>query len=283
MSSGGKYWVHLWGGLGDFLKMYYGQNQWRKLEDIKKQHPNIKIKALVYSLNPNAKDLITYHPALDEVFQPKEGLIEVRTKGIGSYAGEYTPLVQQKELIKRTQKTRPKIYLSEEDRKLVNDTISSISGEFIIIHPFSAMPHKIPTSRTTIEAEKYIPIIEKLGEQGKTSVILGSNIGNKIEKFDYESPYAINLINKTSVRSALSLVSRSQGFIGTNSCFMCEALLERKPSFVITSYFWKNRAYKNGFIASRLKHTRGHFTFLPQDRSKANYKKIQNEAVAWFK
>jgi len=283
MSSGGKYWVHLWGGLGDFLKMYYSQNQWRRLESIKKKNPNVTIKALVYSLNPAAKDLIEYHPAIDEVFQPEGGLIEVRSKGIPSYADGYTPLVHQKALIKQAKRSTPVIYLSDEDKSQVQQVIGSIAGKFVVIHPFSAMPPHVPTSRTTMTADKYIPIIEGLGKKGIKSVILGAGRPNRQEKFDYESEHTVNLIDKTSVRSALRLVSRSDGFIGTNSCFMCEAMLERKSCFVVTSYFWENRIHKNGFIANGLKNTRSTFRFLPKNRNKAPYAKIQREAINWFK
>jgi len=284
MYSGGKYWLHLWGGIGDFIKMYYAHKVWRKIEDIKNKNPNVKIKALVYSLNKNAKELIEYHPAIDEIFHPKGKLFEVRKKGISSYAEDYTPLASEKQLLKQAKETKPKIYLSPTDKQLVDETIKSITGKFVIIHPFSAMSAVFPTTRTTMPADKYIPIVEGLSKKGIYSIILGctnSTEAGKQEKFSYESPYVKNLIDKTSVRSALDLVKRSHGFIGTNSCFMCAAFLEKKPSYVITSSYWKDKTSK-GFIANNLKKINGHFVYLPEDKSGVNYNKIQQKAIEWF-
>ena len=282
MSSGGKYFVTLWGGLGDFVKMYYSHVQWRKLEAFKKQYPNTYIKAIVYSLNPNAKGLIEYHPCIDEVFQPKEKLLEVRAKGLGSYANGYAWLQNRKEITKKLPKSKPRIYLSEEDKQLFRKVRKKTKNKYIVIHPFSAMAPNLLTSRTTMSTEHYIPIIEGLEKKGYKIVLLGASRKNLTEEMEYSSRSCINLINKTSVRTALKLVAKSQGFIGTNSCFMCEAMLEKKPCFIITSYFWKNKAYKNGFIAQGLKNTRSTFTFLPQNRANANYKEIQTGAINWF-
>jgi ADP-heptose:LPS heptosyltransferase len=278
-----KYFVTLWGGLGDFLKMYYGHAQWRKLESLKKKYPNTHVKAVVFSLNKNAKSLVEYHPAVDEVLQPEGKLIEVRTKGLGAYSGNHKWLQKQQHILKTLNPTRPKIYLSEQDKHLVSKIVAETQGRFIIIHPFSAMLPNLPTSRTTMSVDKYIPIIEGLGEKGYKSIILGSDRPKAPEKFDYESEHVINLVDQTSVRSALKLVSRANGFIGTNSCFMCGAMLEKKPCFVVTSYFWENRVNRNGFLVKGLKDSRSKFTFIPQNRNKANYKRIQQEAINWFK
>jgi len=283
MSSGGKFFVTLWGGVGDFLKMYYNHDQWRKLESFKKRHPHCNIKALVYSLNPTAKDLITYHSAIDSVFQPEEGLIEVRTKGLGAYANGREWLHNQTRLLRPLKQTKARIFLSSEDASFVNDILQQTEGKYIVIHPFSAMNPKVLTSRTTMTTDKYIPIIEGLNKKGYKVVLLGASRETQKEEFNYESDRTINLINKTSIRSALSLVTKANGFIGTNSCFMCQAMLEKKPCFVITSYFWKDRVHKNGFIAKGLKESRSQFVFLPQNRSEAPYKQIQQKATNWFK
>lgn len=282
MSSGGRLYITLWGGLGDFLKAYYEIRAWRALEDIKKKHPSLYIKAIVYSLNASAKDILTYHPAIDDVFQPKEKLLEVRTKGLPSYAKGLQSIGTRAGLIKSARKSKPRIYLSEEDKKFVADTVGDI-GKYVVIHPFSTMPYRLLDSRTAMLPERYTPIIKGLNRNGYKAIILGASRPNSKELFEYEDDNVINLIDKTNARTALNILYRSNGFIGTNSCFMCAAWLEGIKSFIIAPQIWKKRTKGNGFMRQRYKQPQNRVIFLPLDREIANYNAIQQEAVNWFK
>jgi ADP-heptose:LPS heptosyltransferase len=277
-----KFFVTMWGGLGDFLKIYYTHHSWRCLKEFKKQLPRSHVKALVYSLNPWAKDFIRHHPYIDEIVEPKLPLLEMRKKGLATFAGNYRPLGHAGKWVKKLKKSKPQIYLSENDKKFVNQ-IKNQANKYIAIHPFSAMPASAAHGRTTMAADKYMPIIEGLGKRGYSVVVLGKTRPNMAEVFDFEADNMINLVNETNVRTALALVNDADGFIGTNSCFMCLAWLEKKKSFIITSYLWETQIKKNGFTSRRHLEPQNKVMFLPRDRSTAPYDRIQRKAINWFR
>lgn len=278
----GKFYITLWGGLGDFLKIYYTHHVWRCLEHLKTKYPSCHVKALIYSLNPSSQDLITHHPAINEVFQPELPLLEMRKKGLKAFAGEHTPLGSAGPWVKSLKGTRTKVYLSPQDQQFVT-AIKKQAGKYIAIHPFSAMPGHLPHSRTTMSADNYLPIIEGLKKNGYNVVILGKSRPHRAETFEFEADNIINLVNKTNVREALTLVNDAAGFIGANSGFMCSAWLEKKRSFVITSYLWKTQITKNGFTNRRWQQPQNKVVFLPKERASAPYDKIQQEAINWFR
>jgi len=294
MSSGGKYYITLWGGIGDFLKSYYSQNDWKKLENFKKQNPNTYIKAIVYSLNPTAKDVFTYHPAIDEMFIPQGKFMEIRKRGIVSgnrfsikklgqfYANDCVPLDSALKGNSKVKPSHPIIYLSEADKEQLKEIFTKITKKFVVIHPFSAMDIDYPGTRTIISSEKYIPIIQGLAKKGYQSIVLGATRANRDELFEYEDENTINLVSKINIRVALSILKQTDNFIGTNSCFMCYAFLEDKKCFVITNNSWKKKAFDNGFMKKYLAKPKNKIVFLPEKNNDTQCVKIQNEAIDWF-
>jgi ADP-heptose:LPS heptosyltransferase len=291
MTTNNKFYITLWGGLGDFLKIYYTHHNWRCLEALKARRPDIKIKALVYSLNPSAKEFIEHHPCIDEIFQPDLPLVEMRIKGLKAFkefiehhpciADGYIPLQNAGPWIRNLPKSKPAIYLSDKDKQFIKD-IRKRTKRYIALHPFSAMPAHPAHSRTAMATDKYMPIIEGLGKKGYSVITLGKSRPHRSETFDFEADNLINLVNKIDSRIALALVDGSAGFIGANSCFMCHAWLEQKRSFVVMSYLWATQITKNGFTNNRRKQPQNKIVFLPKDRDSAPYGRIQQEAINWF-
>ena len=66
MTEYSKLYLHDGGGLGDIIKHYVqGTHGWGYLESLKKNYPDTKIKLILTCINPQAQELIKYHPYID--------------------------------------------------------------------------------------------------------------------------------------------------------------------------------------------------------------------------
>jgi len=218
-----KYYIHNGGGLGDHIDSYYTSRTWRALESIKHDHPEICIKAILYSANSATFDFYKYHPYIDEVVtfnihNGNDGQYRLKEFINGYEPLANSPLVKK---YKRDSIEFPKIYLSEEEKELVDKITSK---KFICINPFAGAKERL-----TLDKEHFKKIIDSIiKETGTTVVLLGgswritsvhSTFTNKIEEdieesFDYEREGLINLVGKASIRTAIYLSTKCNAFIG---------------------------------------------------------------------
>ena len=150
----------LGGGLGDILQVYLadplhdedGGNEegsvfgssdpitsmwFRRLHSLKQRFPLQKVRVIVGSHNPFAKDLFEYHPCIDDVIAvpwtlPTDGSGREDTWNDAIGSGENVYKVYEQKFFG---KFPPVVYMSEEEKVLVNRIKSK--GKYIVIHPFA--------------------------------------------------------------------------------------------------------------------------------------------------
>ena len=250
MTEYSKLYLHDGGGLGDIIKHYVqGTHGWGYLESLKKNYPDTKIKLILTCINPQAQELIKYHPYID-IIEPHlwshPGHLAL-AKLIEKYKEDYTSLIEVVNLLEVTQSVQPEIYLNTEDQKVVNSITSQ--GIYIFIHPFSG-----ERFRVAIPIREYITLIDKLIDNlGYNVVIVGGTYNKNLEKgvlmkeeFLYERPGLFNLVNKTNARQCVKLARESNGFVGTWSCFLCAVLNTHIRTVVV---FPNNHRKKNFGLA----------------------------------
>lgn len=218
-----KFYIHNGGGLGDHIDSYYAARTWRALDKIKSEHPDVYIKAILYSANSAVPEFYRYHPLLDE-----QVFFDIHNNTNGQYrlpefAVGYTPLANS-DLVKqynRDDLPMTKIYLSAEEE----DIVTSLRREpYICINPFAGAKERLTLTQDHVKT-----LIDRLIDELHIHVIL---LGNSwtltynhstpthrveetmTEHMDYERSGLTNLIGKISVRVAVALSTTCHGYIG---------------------------------------------------------------------
>jgi len=232
-----KIYLTLGGGLGDVIYDYMGGHRgWDKLESLKKAHPNIKIKVMASTHNPQTLELLKYNPYIDEVEE-----FGWQTDGkplFLKHANGYIDIQQIKQITSTLPSKTPKIYLGEEDKQILEQIVGR--GSFVFVHPFAGLNDRIPFKPT----DQFIKIIDAVIDNTKHNVfVIGANHvrANRenpidiIEELNYEREGLFNLVNKpeANIRLALGLVEKAHSFIGSWSCYSCAFWTLKKKTIVL--------------------------------------------------
>jgi ADP-heptose:LPS heptosyltransferase len=218
-----KYYIYRGGGIGDLVDHYYIAREWRALESIKRDIPNIVVKLITYSANSAAAELHRYNPWLDEwqhfdIYHNHRG-----QDRLSEFTQGYAPLANSN-IVKRYNRDAlplPNIYLNEQEQLLVN---ALTQRPYICINPFAGL-----AERLTLDHAHWRQLIDRIIDELAIPVILlgGSwtliNIQSTqnsrletpmLEQFQYERAGLTNLVNQVSIRVAVSLSIQCDAYIG---------------------------------------------------------------------
>jgi ADP-heptose:LPS heptosyltransferase len=288
-----KVYVRLYAGMGDFFKRYFLQCTWQCLEDLKAKHPEVKINALLASQTVPALDLVDHHPCIDEVVKPMLHTKQVKEMGPEHFMGDHVPLSNR--MAQQFELKMPPIYLSESDEVFVDAIQVAANHKYIVVHPFSGDIIG-NTTRSPLKPARYAPIVRALVESGYSVVLLGSSWSRLLpearkpgrtrmieEKFNWETTGLVNLIDKTNIRTAVELVKRSNGFVGTASSFMCAAWsLGSVRSVILTSERWREPLTNMVWAKDRIKEPQNKVVYIPKNRTPQTFQDIETETAGWF-
>lgn len=225
-----KLYIHDGGGVGDILRCQLQRKKgWGFIEPLKQKFPDVKIRAIITSCNPQAYELIRYHPYIDEKIKlqwkhphrkwpdRKEYAEDLGYKAIVEVAEELLPECEQAPI--------PPIYLSDEDRAVVKEIQNA--GDYVFVHPFSGEKWRIG-----LPLEEYPALVDKLiDELGLNVVVVGGTYNKDYpsghpksqklidEKFDYYRNGLFNLVNQSNVRVCAQLARKSKYAMTTWSCY----------------------------------------------------------------
>jgi ADP-heptose:LPS heptosyltransferase len=218
-----KVYIHDGGGVGDIIRNHLTKKRgWGYIEALKKKYPNIELRVFITCCNPQGMEFVKYNPYIDLLEQhpwthphmpwPKE--VEL-TRG-------YRPIEKvAKELLPGMKPIIPPVYLSEEDKKVVQEIKSQ--GKYVFIHPYSG-----ESFRVVFPPKEYPALIDRLIDDLDYNVVIvgGSYLRekpgrswSKKEEFKYERSGLFNLVNKSNVRVCAKLARDAYGWIGTFSCY----------------------------------------------------------------
>lgn len=198
------------GGLGDCIWGYFHEEYNRKLLSVKAAHPDLDlhVTCYVHSNNSQAVELLRYNPHIDDVrFEQYRQVVPREAAG----------LHQVFDMNKYPDNPMP-VYLGEDEQNILNQIISQ--GEYVVIHPFAA------EDRRSFWRE--LPsFIEKISKKYNVVVVGGSFVRegteSREEKFDYNLPRVMSLVNIASVRLCCALVQHAKYFVGSHSCYQMAA------------------------------------------------------------
>lgn len=221
--SSRKFFIYTQGGLGDTIRKYFnGQEEWQYLPALKKKFPDVKIKLIIMSHNPQAIEFFRYHPLIDEIVCGPWEDPNIEETAAGLYAGDYQQLQGNSILDGLEAATCNKVYLNEKDKDFVSQITEG--SKFIVLHPFASQQRKI-----VFPIKEYFPLVDELiDDLGFNVIIIGANWTSTkkqnqrhlSEQFPYDRDGVINLINKTNSRTAIRLVQKAEGLISVRSfCF----------------------------------------------------------------
>lgn len=234
-----KYYIHAIGGTGDHLTQYFGGHSRHRdfgyLWAIKDIEPNCYVKAIFHPAFPDSViNFFEFEPRIDEVVLLPWKNPNARCRYEQEEAGsEYIKLSKYAEENNISKITPDKIYTTEEDDRIVNDIKNK--GDYIVFHPFASGEGRIVLSETQYkEAMKKIVI-----ETGMNVVIIGASSNKRglkkiKESIDIEEDKIINMVNKTNMRTASSLVWNSKVLVANNSAFGCLLCQGHRPLVMLT-------------------------------------------------
>lgn len=266
------------GGLGDLLREYFGgQDYWGYLKGVKEKYPGIKIKAILCIHNPQAKEFLKYNPYLEKIEQYPW---QIDGEPIFfEHSNDYVFIRSISGIFEGLEYEKPKVYLNREEEALV-ETIKN-SGKYIFIHPFAGLKDHIALS-----IEEYPDLIDRIIDLGFNVVVVGGSYkrinqgGNDEieEEFEYEKVDLFNLVGRVNSRIATRLAQGASGFIGTHSCYILIASIEKIKSVLIVPE--GIREYLNSGDANA-KIVRNDFTKTIY--MNGDVKGIKKEIVEWIK
>ena len=239
------------GGLGDLMDNYLGRVvEWGYLEEVKKAHPDCKIKVVLCIHNEQSRTFLEANPYIDELIW-----CPYRHDGTPVYEmhrGDYQDLSVLKLRRNFTYKV-PEIHLTQEDKDVVDPIISD--GPYVFMHPFAG-----ETRRSWPDHYDIKTIIDALCNLGKRVVVVGGSyertaylnsvigqdlsIGQMEEVLDYERDGLVNLVGKCNSRIAAYLCQKAERFIGTHSCYILVAWRTNIPALCIAPN-WMTSHFQN--------------------------------------
>ena len=225
------------GGLGDVIQTYLSSpsdpegssfvngyassdpsmSLWfRRLNDLKRQFPNQKVRLVVSSHNKYSDDLFKFHPCIDEIVEMEWQLHDFGNRLDAEYGK--MACIHRNYNYKYFKATDPVIYLSDEE----NDVLSKITNnmQYILVHPFAGCKE-----RSVPSLGKYLQMSELLYKHGYHSIYVGA--GNNL---DIDQVGILNLINKASCRLTTALAINASGFIGVHSAMILASWYGNKRS-----------------------------------------------------
>lgn len=239
-------------GLGDIMLTYLlpgGDCEF--WSDLKFQHPNAKIRLLLYSYNPQCKEFFACHPHVTETLYLNEEFghnLKRHTKGFHEVF----------EYIDGVKRTQTNIYLDPMEKAIADLVIAT--GRYVAFHPFS-----IQAVNTMVGRVDFSRVIDAICQSGHRCVLLGgaTNPGREDgirfnDKCSSQRNGLTNLIGVGSVRLQAYLTAHANKFVGTASCYNCVAAARDVPSFIFSDI--SNRESYDG-------HTMGIWKMLRENRT----------------
>ena len=268
------------GGLGDLIREYLGgEKYWGYLEGIKERYPDIKVKAILCIHNPQAKEVLKYHPCLNEIEQYPWQLDG--TPIFFSHSDGHVFIKSVHGLFSGLEYKKPEVYLKKEEEVQV-ETIKN-AGKYMVIHPFAGLKDRI-----AFPIEKYPALIDEIIDTGCNVIVIGGSYARinrdgkeeVNEVFDYSRKGLFNLVGNTNARVATRLIQSASGFIGTHSCYILVASIEKIRSILIAPE--RLREYLNSDDANA-KIIRNDFTKTIYINSSPDFEGIKQETIKWLK
>ena len=243
--------INAGGGLGDILRVYLSGQVgypwchpfWGQLEEWR-QDTGGKIRLVIASHNPSAKQFFEYVPWIDEIISiPWE---DDGTLIPAKYADKnYIAMIDYEiiALCSQYEWRQPKIYLSPDEQNEFNLIMKS-GKKKVLIYPFGGYGAKI-------KPEKYIYLIEKLLELEYEVILVGDSHYRNVkdetdyiqEEFDYAKSGVFNLIGRDSCRLTSLLAFSSDLYIGSLGCYMHAAFGRCVKSTILThKTLWENHS-----------------------------------------
>lgn len=234
MESKINVYVGLIGGLGDVIYKYLHSEQCRSILPYKKKFPSSSVKAIVVSHNPEAYRILELNPYIDKVVQypPRREMRDLKwthQQVIEQYSDGFQQIPTS---LKNS--TRPKIYLSEWENAYVDHIYSP---NMVVMHPFAS------EDKRKVDIDLSVEVAKKIISYGKRVVVIGSSytksFGRSEEYYKQEQfpdlEGITNLIGKINSRICIELISRSNMFVGSWSCYGITSWIYGIKSIVITS------------------------------------------------
>lgn len=226
-----KLYIHDGGGVGDVLRcQLQGKKGWGYIEPLKEKYPEVFIRAIITSCNPQAFELIKHHPFIDEKIKLQWKHPHQKWPDRHKYAEDlgFVRLTCDtgRELFPGLKKAPiPPLYLSDKDQGVVKEI--QATGDYVFVHPFSGVPWRIG-----LLSGQYPVLIDRLiDELGLNVVVVGGTYKKDYPKghaqsqqlieevFEYERDGLFNLVNKSNVRVCAQLARDSKYAITTWSCY----------------------------------------------------------------
>lgn len=229
-----KVYIHDGGGGGDIpANQFQCKKGWGYLEAFKKKFPNSKVLAVVTSCSAEGAKYLKYNPYIDEIKILPWVNPHRPWKGLAQHVQGYKPLHQAvKELMPGVKPKIPSVYLSPEDKVVVNDILKQ--GPYAFIHPFAGTPE-----RMAFPLEEYPKLVDRIiDELGYNVVVVGGSykqLANqgmkeriKTEEFNYTRDKLINMVNKCNMRIGTCLAQKAACSIVTWSCYVWPGFVKRQ-------------------------------------------------------
>jgi ADP-heptose:LPS heptosyltransferase len=224
-----KLYLHDGGGVGDILRCQLTKKRgWGYIESFKKKFPNIYIKAIITSCNPQGYELVKHCPLFDEIqtFQWKHPHQKwPDRKKYAEKLGFVSIAEAAKEILTDVKPKIVPIWLSKQDKEVVNNI--KAQGLYCFIHPWSGESWRIPCP-----PDKYKYLIDRIIDELKCNVVIvggsyrkdypkGHTFSQRLvkEEFNYERDGLFNLVNKTNIRISAQLARDAKLAVTTWSCY----------------------------------------------------------------
>jgi len=232
--------LSLGGGLGDAFWTYHkGKAGWGYIESLKKRYPQVKINVIGTSHNSNVLELIKYNPYITKAENFRAVSPKNRESFEKAHCNQAKRLSTQKRLLSSLTFKRPKIFLNEQDRKVLKKIQGA--GPFVLIHPFAGLRRRCSGTE-----KEYIPLIDWLVDDKKVNTVVIGNDHKRLtqnekkvlimkERFDYERPGLFNLVNKGNPRLYYHLAKHQEYFIGSWSAYSVASWLHNKLTILLVS------------------------------------------------
>lgn len=262
-----KFCFYTRGGLGDSIKKYLGEDThgdgWEYLIPLKEKYPNSIIKLITFSANSQTPKFHKYHPLIDCIYQGKWRHPQRPCKIVDKVKGDGFKLVKlssSNELNKKvisdlTPVRQNQFYYSQKDLEFINQITNE--GRFVVLHPFAG-----DLARIVMPIKEYFPLVKQITELGVNVVVVGANWHKPHtiygscqldEKFPFNYPGLINLIDKANPRVVAGLIHKAVCLISVRSyCFSMtksgkikSILLVSHPKNKERTYFVPNQTRNN--------------------------------------
>jgi hypothetical protein len=232
-----KYYIQVGGGLGDIFRKYFndnpqtGEGTWGRLNKMPIKEREVLVVGAVHN-REQVREFFKFHPLIKEVRLDPWVLNGNYVREICRQEGYEE--VRQVYPLENYEWKRPKVYLSEADRK----ALLAIKKPYAVIAPFLGDLGYIPWS-----PDKYILVIEAVKNLGYEVAVLGGSylreggftrdVITTVEiKEEFSYPGVVNFLGIGS-RVSAQLVIDSDFYIGVHGCYAMVAQSFDKLNIII--------------------------------------------------